>query len=282
MNFISRAIRILDADNEGEWRTIKGSHVMIGEGGEIVKGNKTLKAKLSGQKQNKNTNKENVEKAINNVSVKKSDQTKWPGALTTHPAKLNMSKDESHPTDYDFDDYDSRIKLMEDRMKVDIEDEDAREEFFDDTFNAIEAYSGREYSRIIKSQINGDDDYDAQLIENFIKGSPKYGGSIYRGLTLTKDEADKLKIGDVFDNRGGMSSWTTDTDIEYFDPEWINDDQVIVQLSLSNGTKWGTSIVPYSMQGDMEGEVLVSKNQKCKIKNIEKQGQKYIVTVEEV
>lgn len=276
MNILGQAIRIIDADTEGEWRTIKGSHVLIGEDGKIIKGNETLKSKLNNKAQ------ENVKKSIANISVESVNQNKWPGALETYNTKLNTKKDKSHPTDWNFDDIDSRIKLMESRMNIDIEDKYDREDYFYDTFDALVDYTDRGYHEIIESQINGDDDYKAQLIENFIKGSPKYGGSIYRGIRLSKDEADKLQVGDIFDNRGGMSSWSTDNEIDFFDTSLNNDNEVVVQLSLFNGTKWGTSITPYSSQGDMEGEVLVSKNQKCKITNIAKKEGRYIVTVEEI
>lgn len=66
MHFISQAIRVIDADNEAEWRTIKGSHVMIGEGGEILKGNETLKTKLNSKTKSK---KETTEKNIKKLSI---------------------------------------------------------------------------------------------------------------------------------------------------------------------------------------------------------------------
>lgn len=262
MKTLDAAIRMCDADNNEEWITIKGSHILIGGNGEVKGGNKNLVSKLKQGEPNKSEpHWESIGKAF--------DKT-----------KLNTKTESDHPQTGWLEDYE-RVELLKERTGIDDEwDEDTNLEYVaSDTVDALNDYTGEEYGSIIKSQIDGKPSYKAKLIENFIKASPKFSGDIRREIFMDKEDVDKLKVGDIFDNRGAMSSWTSgDT--------YISDDDVydksVVSIVLKGGTKYGTSVTSFSAKGDDEKEVLVSKNQRCKIKNIKTEGKRCIVEVEEV
>lgn len=151
-----------------------------------------------------------------------------------------------------------------------------------DSFDkALESYTGDGFTEILKQQSEGKQSKEAEALEAFIKASPKFnGGTMYRSVGMDIADADKLKVGDTFDNRVAASSWTTDKTLNFLD-DLDTSKKRKVTLVLAGGTKYGTSIRAISEYPE-EDEVLCSKEQKCKINKIEKSGDTTFVYVDEV
>ena len=107
----------------------------------------------------------------------------------------------------------------------------------------------------------------SEQCEKFIKLAPKWdGGELYRGISLSEDEADKL-LDDIsfsmkpFDMKG-TSSWSSDKSIAD-DFGGMNDGTVILRTP---GTKKGTSIDHIS--NFSQSEVLISRDARWDVKRI--------------
>lgn len=135
----------------------------------------------------------------------------------------------------------------------------------DARFNAIERYTGDNYSAIRKSQKNGEDSEDAQKIEAYLATAQKYDGRIYRGVQLNSVDdfySRYGKDGSIF-KESSMNSWTSNTSIAN-DFAHTNDDRpVAVLFGVQN--KSGSSIRNISEEFSEE-EVLVPKNAQYRIK----------------
>ena len=248
---LDKALRMLDEEEKGTWITIRGSHVYIDEDGNILKGNENLKQKLKNKS--------------NSTTAKKQENTK---------SMFSNIKENTSAMGHS--------KIADDR-KAYIRNQTGISDFsiIDSFDKALESYTGDGFTEILKQQSEGKQSKEAEALEAFIKASPKFnGGTMYRSVGMDIADADKLKVGDTFDNRGAASSWTTDKTLNFLD-DLDTSKKRKVTLVLASGTKHGTSIRAISEYPE-EDEVLCSKEQKCKINKIEKSGDTLFVHVSEV
>ena len=99
----------------------------------------------------------------------------------------------------------------------------------------------------------------AKTIHDYIMASPKYGGTIYRGLALTQEEVETFKTSGIFNDNGALASWSTEHDVAKVfaeaRAEQYNKKPVIFEM---DGTSYGTPVAHLSIYGVEENEVLVS------------------------
>jgi SPP1 gp7 family putative phage head morphogenesis protein len=99
----------------------------------------------------------------------------------------------------------------------------------------------------------------AKTIDAYIERSPKYKGSIYRGLSLDDDTISSFAVGGTFKENGNLSSWTSDRSVASMFAEGRSEElgkkPVIFR---TKDPKHGTPASHLSIFGSEESEVLVS------------------------
>lgn len=99
----------------------------------------------------------------------------------------------------------------------------------------------------------------AKTIDAYIERSPKYKGSIYRGLSLDDDTISGFTVGGTFKENGNLSSWTSDRSVASMFAEGRSEElgkkPVIFR---TKDPKHGTPASHLSIFGSEESEVLVS------------------------
>ena len=99
----------------------------------------------------------------------------------------------------------------------------------------------------------------AKTIDAYIERSPKYKGSIYRGLSLDDDTISSFTVGGTFKENGNLSSWTSDRSVASMFAEGRSEElgkkPVIFR---TKDPKHGTPASHLSIFGSEESEVLVS------------------------
>jgi hypothetical protein len=141
---------------------------------------------------------------------------------------------------------------------------------------AVKAYTGPLYDEILEAQVNPNPQTKREKLlkaisnglEEYVERAPAWnGGTTYRGFTI-KDRAlfDNYSVGDVIDNRGRLSSWSSNVDIAKQFANFSSNTQMSV-IFVSKTQSMGTSIRHISRCWT-EDEVLVSKNASFKITKI--------------
>ena len=99
----------------------------------------------------------------------------------------------------------------------------------------------------------------AKTIDAYIERSPKYKGSIYRGLSLDDETISGFTVGGTFKENGNLSSWTSDSSVASMFAEGRSEElgnkPVIFR---TKDPKHGTPAAHLSIFGSDESEVLVS------------------------
>lgn len=146
------------------------------------------------------------------------------------------------------------------------------EEEAQEVVSAINDYTIEGYQRIREAQVSGwpEDAADqAAAIEKYIDAAPKYGeGDLYRGMVVPDDFAGSIQVGDVIDNGGALSSWSSNENVaNNFTSAgpWGEKGAVLV---IEGGTKRGTSIKHLSANGRDEDEVLIPASARYEITDI--------------
>lgn len=165
---------------------------------------------------------------------------------------------------YDLTD-DEKVSLV--CKDTGMSEEDAQE-----VVSAINDYTIEGYQRIREAQVSGwpEDAADqAAAIEKYIDAAPKYGdGDLYRGMVVPDDFAGSIQVGDVIDNGGALSSWSSNENVaDNFTSagSWGEKGAVLV---IEGGTKRGTSIKHLSANGRDEDEVLIPASAQYEVTDI--------------
>lgn len=99
----------------------------------------------------------------------------------------------------------------------------------------------------------------ARTIDAYIERSPKYKGSIYRGLSLDDDTISSFTVGGIFKENGNLSSWTSDRSVASMFAEGRSEElEKKPVIFRTKDPKHGTPASHLSIFGSEESEVLVS------------------------
>ena len=164
---------------------------------------------------------------------------------------------------YDLDDDEKAALITQD---TGMSDDDARA-----VVSAINDYTVDGYVEIRKAQADGYGEKleEAEVIERYIDAAPKYGeGDLYRGMVVQPDYIESLSVGDVIDNGGALSSWSSN--------EYVADNFTSTQgpwekgvvMVIEGGTQRGTSIKHLSANGRDEDEVIIPSSARYEITGI--------------
>lgn len=164
---------------------------------------------------------------------------------------------------YDLDDDEKAALITQD---TGMSDDDARA-----VISAINDYTVDGYVEIRKAQADGYGEKleEAEVIERYIDAAPKYGeGDLYRGMVVQPDYIESLSVGDVIDNGGALSSWSSN--------EYVADNFTSAQgpwekgvvMVIEGGTQRGTSIKHLSANGRDEDEVIIPSSARYEITDI--------------
>lgn len=146
------------------------------------------------------------------------------------------------------------------------------EEEAQEVVSAINDYTLEGYADIRSAQANGDRGQyldEAEAIEKYIDAAPKFGeGDLYRGMSVPDDFASNIRVGDVIDNGGALSSWSSNENVadNFAVPEaWGGKGAVMV---IEGGTQRGASIKHLSANGRDEDEVLIPASARYEVTDI--------------
>lgn len=164
---------------------------------------------------------------------------------------------------YDLDDDEKAALITQD---TGMSDDDARA-----VVSAINDYTVDGYVEIRKAQADGYGEKleEAEVIERYIDAAPKYGeGDLYRGMVVQPDYIESLSVGDVIDNGGALSSWSSN--------DYVADNFTSTQgpwekgvvMVIEGGTQRGTSIKHLSANGRDEDEVIIPSSARYEITDI--------------
>lgn len=99
----------------------------------------------------------------------------------------------------------------------------------------------------------------AKIIDEYIDRSPKYKGSIYRGLALDDETISMFSVGGTFRENGNLSSWTSDPSVASMFAEGRSEELGKKPIIFrTKDPKHGTPAAHLSIFGSEENEVLVS------------------------
>lgn len=99
----------------------------------------------------------------------------------------------------------------------------------------------------------------AKTIDDYIISAPKYDGTIYRGLSLDGETISKLKQGGIFEERGSLSSWTSDFDIAQMFAEGRTEQMGLTPVIIeTENHPYSSPVAHLSVFGSEENEVIVS------------------------
>lgn len=137
---------------------------------------------------------------------------------------------------------------------------------------AINDYTLEGYTNIRAAQASGESGQyldEAEAIERYIDAAPKFGeGDLYRGMSVPSDFAQSFHVGDVIDNGGALSSWTSNENVAdnfAVSEAWGGKGAVLV---IEGGTQRGTSIKHLSANGRDEDEVLIPSSARYEVTDI--------------
>lgn len=142
---------------------------------------------------------------------------------------------------------------------------------------AINSYTGSGYHEMRA----GKRPNDVKLIDEVVYKSPKYEGTVYRGINVSESYLAELKSnigGSVNMGKHGPASWSSDVSTA---KDFSKHGEKPVNLVFKMENKRGASITNVSKFGSSEGEVLHKSNETCKVKSVRKQGFYYIATLED-
>ena len=139
------------------------------------------------------------------------------------------------------------------------------------TIKAIESYTGEGYQKMR----SGKDPNSIALIDNYISKSPKFEGTIYRGMSVDSSYISELKnnIGGKI-SMGVSSSWTSDKGTARSYTRGVGE-RVIFKMN----NKRGASVTNLSRYGKAEQEVMHKSNEQYTIVSVRKQGKNTVVTL---
>lgn len=99
----------------------------------------------------------------------------------------------------------------------------------------------------------------AKTIDAYIERSPKYKGSIYRGMSLDDETISGFTVGGTFKENGNLSSWTSDRSVASMFAEGRSEELGTKPVIFrTKDPKHGTPASHLSIFGSEESEVLVS------------------------
>lgn len=99
----------------------------------------------------------------------------------------------------------------------------------------------------------------ANTIDAYIERSPKYKGSIYRGMSLDDETISGFTVGGTFKENGNLSSWTSDRSVASMFAEGRSEELGTKPVIFrTKDPKHGTPASHLSIFGSEESEVLVS------------------------
>ena len=122
---------------------------------------------------------------------------------------------------------------------------------------------------------------EVKLIDEVVYKSPKYKGTIYRGINVSESYLADVKSnigGTINMGKHGPSSWSSEKNIA---ENFASQGDYNVKMVFKMENKRGASITNVSYFGQKEGEVLHKSNESCTIKSVRKQGFYYVVTLED-
>lgn len=143
--------------------------------------------------------------------------------------------------------------------------------------DALERYTGNQYKKMRRGEMPK----EVKLIDEVVYKSPKYKGTVYRGINVSESYLAEVKsnIGGTLNmGKHGPASWSSEKKIAE-DFASAGDHNVKMIFKMEN--KRGASITNVSSFGQSEGEVLHKSNESCTIKSVRKQGFYYVVTAED-
>ena len=146
----------------------------------------------------------------------------------------------------------------------------------EETISAVNSWSwtGFRDVRLVQNGKKAKDESDdtarrrGQVLENYIKSSPKWaGGNTYRGVALKDSEISKLKVGSVIDMMG-TSSWSTSSaEAAGFAKTYAKGGRRQCVFFCKDKQKMGTSLRPVAPMA-FEKEVIASKEARYKVEQI--------------
>lgn len=143
--------------------------------------------------------------------------------------------------------------------------------------DALEDYTGSAFKKMRKGQMPK----EVKLIDEVVYKSPKYEGTVYRGINVSESylAAVKSNIGGTINMGGhGPASWSSKKSVA---EDFASHGDHYVKMVFKMENKRGASITNVSKFGQSEGEVLHKSNESCTIKSVRKQGFYYVVTLED-
>ena len=141
---------------------------------------------------------------------------------------------------------------------------------------AVNSYTGNAYVEMRK----GKRPDEVKLIDEVVYKSPKYEGTVYRGINVNESYLFSLKSnigGSVNMRKHGPASWSSDVSTAKDFSKHGNGINIVFKME----NKRGASITNVSKFGKAEGEVLHKSNESYTIKSVRKQGQYHVVTLED-
>ena len=275
--------------NPDNWKTIKGAKVHLDETGSIDGG---AGGKFNGRKFG--------QKVVTNSgeTIKKQETENLTGAAIN---EKEIAKEKSESAES------KNIKPMakHSRLVFNIDNPYERMDCINETVKRM--CMGRNYDSGLKKEVSEQlkfiDDYSFnkyeeirsdkteyaqeanRKIDKFIENSPTFEGTIYRGMSVTKDELDMYmqyaSSGTVFDQRG-VSSWSSERKVakSFIQTSYPRKFGVIF-IKEGTGFKNSTSIRHMAVH-HKENEVLVHRKTKMKITKFRKSSGTYCFVVEEV
>jgi SPP1 gp7 family putative phage head morphogenesis protein len=113
----------------------------------------------------------------------------------------------------------------------------------------------------------------AQTIDEYIEAAPKFDGTIYRGMSLSREKIDAFQQGGIFQDNGSLSSWTSSLDVAQMFAEGRTEEYGLNPVIIKTASHpHSTPVAHLSLFGSDENEVLVSNmhGNEYKIDSIEK------------
>lgn len=143
--------------------------------------------------------------------------------------------------------------------------------------DALEDYTGDAYKKMRRGKMPK----EVKLIDEVVYKSPKYKGTVYRGINVSESYLADVKSnigGTINMGKHGPSSWSSERSIA---ENFASQGDHYVKMVFKMENKRGASITNVSYLGQKEGEVLHKSNESCTIKSVRKQGFYYVVTLED-
>lgn len=152
----------------------------------------------------------------------------------------------------------------------------------EEMLNSIHNYSGDGYSEIRYAYNNPDapDELIAQLnlVDEYIRNSPKWEGTIYRGINVSRNTANNILESEFVDMLG-PSSWSSEESVAQ---RFSAGDEAVNMVFVLNDNNSGASITHIATYNGGESEVLAPSGIRYAIDNIRElhQNDRYYVYVD--